>query len=95
MSKILTFSRGFLLFLSLKELVILSLMYEILMGLNLCNGLNLPVGFHHSSAIFENFSISSLLIVLFFIRNLTLYSRCILSIYFNFKIIFYHENCST
>ena len=27
-------------------------------GLNLCKGLNLPFGSHHSSAIFENFSIS-------------------------------------
>ena len=35
-------------------------MYEILIGLNLCNGLNLPSGFHHSSAILENFSISFL-----------------------------------
>ena len=32
-------------------------------------GLNLPVGFHHSSAIFENFSISFLSNVLFFILN--------------------------
>jgi len=37
-----------------------------------------------SSAILENLSISSLLIVLFFIRGLTLYLTCILSIYFNF-----------
>ena len=47
-----------------------------------------------SSAILENFSISFLLIVLLFISKLTLYSTCILSIYFNFKKIFYHENCS-
>ena len=35
-----------------------------------------------SSAIFENFSISFLLIVVFFISLLTLYRRCILSIFF-------------
>ena len=46
---------------------IASLMYLILIGLNLCNGLNFPLGSHHSSAIFENFSISFLFIVLFFI----------------------------
>ena len=69
---------------SFKLLIILFLIYEILMGLNLCKGLNFPLGFHHSSAILENFSISFLFIVLFFITNLTLYLRCILSIYFNF-----------
>ena len=50
----------------LKILIILSLIYFILIGLNLCNGINFPSGFHHSSAIFENFSISFLLIVLIF-----------------------------
>ena len=33
-------------------------------GLNLCKGLNLPWGSHHSSAIFENFSISFLFTLL-------------------------------
>ena len=31
-------------------------MYFILIGLNLCKGLNFPSGLHHSSAIFENLS---------------------------------------
>ena len=53
------------------------------MGLNLCNGLNLPSGFHHSSAILENFFYFFLFTVLFFICKLTLYSTCILSIYFD------------
>ena len=44
--------------------IIFSLIYLILMGLNLCNGLNFPWGSHHSSAIFENFSISFLFTLL-------------------------------
>ena len=59
--------KGSLSFLILNSDKIVSLMYFILMGLNLCNGLNFPLGSHHSSAIFENFSISFLFIVLFFI----------------------------
>ena len=39
----------------------------ILTGLNLCSGLNFPLGSHHSSAILENFSISLIFIVLLFI----------------------------
>ena len=70
--------------LSLNELIMLSLIYEILIGLNLCNGLNFPFGSHHSSAILENFSISFLFIVLFFICKLTLYSTCIYSIFFKY-----------
>jgi hypothetical protein len=38
-------------------------MYPNRTGLNLWSGLNLPAGFHHSSAIAENFAISSGLIV--------------------------------
>ena len=79
-SRIFTFLRGFFLSLSLNVLIILFFIYKILMGLNLCKGLNFPSGSHHSFAIFENFSISSLLIVLFFITILTLYPTCILSI---------------
>ena len=40
---------------SLKCFVISSKIYSILMGLNLCKGLNLPFTSHHSSANFENF----------------------------------------
>ena len=47
----------------LDKINILSLIYLILIGLNLCKGLNLPLGSHHSVAILENFSISFLLIV--------------------------------
>ena len=54
-SNILILSNGLSLLFSLKELIIFAFMYEILIGLNLCNGLNLPSGFHHSSAILENF----------------------------------------
>ena len=77
------FLRGLLFFCNLKCSIKLSLIYLILIGLNLCRGLNFPDGSHHSLAILENFSISFLLIVLVFITLLTLYSRCILSIYFN------------
>ena len=45
-----------------KSLTKLSFIYLILIGLKLCNGLNFPLGFHHSSAILENFSISFLFI---------------------------------
>ena len=68
---------------NLNVFTIFSFKYEILIGLNLCKGLNLPSGSHHSSAILENFSISFLFIVLFFISKLTLYSTCIYSIFFN------------
>ena len=47
--------------------VIVSFIYLSLTGLKLCNGLNFPLGSHHSSANFENLSISFLLIVSFFI----------------------------
>ena len=63
----------------LNFLIILSFIYFILTGLNLCNGLNLPFGSHHSAAIFENFSISFLFIVFIIDRLLTLQLRCILS----------------
>src|SRR5210317_1743669 len=53
----------------LKSLIIFSFIYLILIGLKLCNGLNLPLGSHHSSAILENFSISFLFIE-FIIDNL-------------------------
>ena len=69
----LIFCNGLSEFSSLKLLIIFSFIYEILIGLNLCNGLNLPVGSHHSSAILENFSISFLFIVLVFITRLTIY----------------------
>jgi len=36
----------------------LCFMYLILIGLSLCKDLNFPIGFHHSSDNFENFSIS-------------------------------------
>ena len=42
----------------LKWFTIVSFIYWILMGLNLCNGLNFPRGSHHSSDSLENFSIS-------------------------------------
>ena len=49
---------------SLKWEVSFSLMNLILAGLKMCNGLNLPFGFHHSLANFENLSISVLSTVL-------------------------------
>jgi hypothetical protein len=60
MSKMLKPLKGSFSFLILNSDKIVSLMYFILIGLNLCNGLNFPLGSHHSSAIFENFSISFL-----------------------------------
>ena len=63
MSKIFIPLRGLLEFFNLKFLTILSLIYFSLKGLNLCNGLNLPFGSHHSDAISENFSISLLFAV--------------------------------
>ena len=74
-SRILIFFNGLFLFFKLNALIILFFIYAILIGLNLCNGLNLPSGFHHSSAILENFSISFLFIVLDFIFKLILYLR--------------------
>ena len=64
MSKILIPDKGLFLFFVLKWLIIFSLIYLIRIGLNLCKGLNLPWGSHHSSAIFENFSISFLFTLL-------------------------------
>ena len=63
-SKILIPDKGLGLFLVLNCSIIFSLIYLILIGLNLCKGLNFPWGSHHSSAIFENFSISFLFTLL-------------------------------
>ena len=64
MSKISKFDNGFILFLILNSLIILFFIYSILIGLNLCKGLNFSLLDYHSSAKRLNFSISSLFIVL-------------------------------
>ena len=48
-------SKKFLLFSIFKYFLILSVIYSILTGLNICNGLNFPLTSHHSSASLENF----------------------------------------
>ena len=52
------FFKGFFELIILKCSLIFFFIYPILTGLNLCNDLNFPIGFHHSLDSFENFSIS-------------------------------------
>ena len=62
-------------------------MYEILIGLNLCKGLNFPAGFHHSSAILENFLFFFIYCVIF--HMLVYYIQDVFYQYFNLEKIFY------